>query len=533
MDGKVAVWEIGSIIFEDFKSKKPRAGKPFNEVAVLDAQYSPVMYLCGHKGGVKRAALSKTGELSAVNSFSTQSDNAANYDCDSDPSAAATTLILTSGTDQQLLLYYISNEVNGILKLASHDRTPWATVKRDTLRAVVLSPLCQYMATFGIGCDVMLWEAATGRLILSLVGHIRNIRSVDFATESNTEVLLVSGDEEGKTILWNLSTSSGGSLEAGYENAPINESKLDNPATNDEIDESSREKRNSFSSPHSTFQHPREEDLVTWHHHRVPIRSVRFCGTPGRVVSCDAAGKVIVVNCATAEVLIEFLGGEVSCSPWNFWWRGFDASSTLPPSSSGNSLEYSFADDSTNDMFLVTTSLERMVIWDCESGRVASHRSIPPETGFIECYDISTTDKTNSRLSIACCTNAGHAFVWTPDRMAMTPEEDSDENKGFVDESDTANLIDLSAMIGDVSGLKNGFRGISFGPNMEIVAWGVHMIFLWVKVGDSYKYHDSQQFSAGESIFGLMLVKVCGDGTMKCVLEDGWAFTFETSLSVS
>ena len=103
-----------------------------------------------------------------------------------------------------------------------------------------------------------------------------------FPTRSSRRsgVILVSGDEEGKIILWELKPDESGSL-----------------------------------------QHPIEDELVSWHHHRVPIRSVRFCGGTDRVVSCDATGKVIVVGVGTQEVLVEFLGGNVSCHNWNFWSR--------------------------------------------------------------------------------------------------------------------------------------------------------------------------------------------------------------------
>ena len=321
-----------------------------------------------------------------------------------------------------------------------------ARTQRDTVREVILSPSFKYMATFGIGCDVMIWDAKFGRLLLNLVGHQRNIRSVDFATETEAVLLLVSGDEEGKTILWNLTAEHNNiappSPPASTSNPP--------PPDDDEYLPS--------------FQHPPEDLLISWHHHRVPIRSVRFCGGPTKVVSCDAVGKVIVVDALSTEVLVEFTGGEVSCSPWNFWWRGTARqTATTGLLETTDSLPHKDL-SAVTDIFLVTTSLTKMVIWDCESGKTASHRDIPEDAGFIECYDVSTDTVDSQLLSVACCTDSGKAFCWTPDKIEVAPEDedfDDDDDKEVSTESSIHTLVDLfSTLPQHVKGPKNGFRGI-------------------------------------------------------------------------
>lgn len=122
IDGKVAVWEVASRIFSDPSKLTPKQGQPF--LTTLNAQspnQTPTISLGGHRGGVKMAALTTTGSLSPITS----------------PNAPAqedtkTTIMLTCGTDQQLLLYFIPSAVEGVIKLASHDRSPWATVKVST-----------------------------------------------------------------------------------------------------------------------------------------------------------------------------------------------------------------------------------------------------------------------------------------------------------------------------------------------------------------------------------------------------------------
>ena len=306
------------------------------------------------------------------------------------------------------------------------------------------------MATFGIGCDVMIWDAKFGRLLLNLVGHQRNIRSVDFATETELVLLLVSGDEEGKTILWNLTAER---HHAPLPSPPTSPSNPPPPVDDYEDDD----------MPPS-FQHPPEDLLISWHHHRVPIRSVRFCGGPTKVVSCDAVGKVIVVDALSTDVLVEFTGGEVSCSPWNFWWRGTaqqTANTGLIETVNGLPDKDQSA---VTDIFLVTTSLTKMVIWDCESGKTASHRDIPEDAGFIESYDVSTDTVDRQLLSVACCTDSGRAFCWTPDKIEVVPEDedfDDDGDKEFITESSIHTLLDLFSMLPpDVKGPKNGFRGV-------------------------------------------------------------------------
>ena len=500
IDGKVAVWNVSSQLFSNAETFTPKQGRPFSTTLSSQPPQNPRISLGGHRGGVKMAALATTGSLSPI--------TAPNAPIEED---LKTTLMLTCGTDQQLLLYFIPSPVEGVIKLASHDRSPWATVKRDTIREVIFSPSFNYMATFGIGCDVMLWDAKVGRLILNLIGHQRNIRSVEFATETEMVLLLVSGDEEGKTILWNLTAER----HHGTPSSPP--SPPSNPPPPDDDDDYP-----------SSFQHPPEDLLISWHHHRVPIRSVRFCGGPTKVVSCDAVGKVIIVDALSRDVLVEFTGGEVSCSPWNFWWRGYTPSTTSTLTDTISSLPGA-STSGVNNVFLVTTSLSKMVIWDCESGKTASHRDIPEDTGFIECYDVSTDTSNRQLLSVACCTNSGRAFCWTPDKIVITPEDDEedDEDKEKSTESSIHNVVDLTALVpSSTENMKNGFRGISFGPKNEIVAWGVHKIFLWTKSSNNpndYAFHG--EFSAGESIYGVVTAKVVGNGVIQCMLEAGWGYS--------
>ena len=85
---------------------------------------------------------------------------------------------------------------------------------------------------------------------------------------------------------------------------------------------------------------------------------VPFIHTCLFVGSCDATGKVLIVDCATQEIMSEFLGGDVSCSAWNFWSRR-----------------------QRQDVFLVTAGLDKLVIWDSVSGMIESHQGVPPEGG--------------------------------------------------------------------------------------------------------------------------------------------------------
>ena len=340
--------------------------------------------------------------------------------------------------------------------------------KRDTVRGVVFDPGYNYVATFNLGCDVLLWEAESGHLVLSLRAHQRPIKSIDFGVEDECSVVLISGDEEGKIILWKLEPDELGSL-----------------------------------------QHPMEEKLVSWHHHRVPIRSVRFCGGVEKVVSCDATGKVIVVRVDTQEVLVEFLGGDVSCHDWNFWSR----------TGGDGGVEGS--------MFLVTMSLGRMVIWDCNSGKIAGNRVLPEGNGYIEDYDLLTVKRPGADImSIVCCTDSGNVLLWTPDTIDVKPEDADDEDKYNPNLDDGGNglLLDLVSLVPDFE-LKNGFRGVSFGADLSIVAWGLHKAFVWAR-GKGGKYAYRGGFSAGEGIYGVSYACRVGEGKAQVVVEDGWCFTF-------
>ncbi|GMH92201.1 hypothetical protein TL16_g12275 [Triparma laevis f. inornata] len=367
---------------------------------------------------------------------------------------------------RNVLLFHLESNVESVVKLCNHGRSEWAVTKRDTVRGVGFSQSYKYVATFGIGCDVMIWEAESGHLVCNLVAHQRAIKSLCFGGEGGNEINVVSGDEEGVTILWRLAKDTG---EGGGGH----------------------------------FSHPSEEEIISWHYHRVPIRSVRFCGGTKKVVSSDATGKVIIVNVETQEMLVEFLGGEVSCSAWNFWSR------------------------QAGGMYLVTTSLSKMVIWDCDSGKVAANRLVEEEWGgFVEGYDILTV---GSSVSIVCCTDKGKVLLWTPETIDVKPEDDSDGENEYnpnLDEGGNGTLVDLTQLVTDFD-LKSSFRGVSFGADLSIIAWGLRKAFMWERVegqGGEGGYMYGGEFEAGEGVYGISYAAGVRKGVVQCISEDGWVF---------
>ena len=242
---------------------------------------------------------------------------------------------------------------------------------------------------------------------------------------------------------------------------------------------------------------------------------------------------MIIVDSATAECLVEFLGGSVSCNGWNFWARG----------GSGDG----------SDVFLVTTGLDKIVIWDCVSGRIESHQSVPPEAGYIEGYDTVTPESfgEDKLVSVVCCTDGGRAFYWPP-RRNLVPDEDDflpkapvkkgnndvdseeeEEERRAKERELYKDLVDLMSMVEesgeDLEHFKNGFRGISFGSKREIVAWGIHYVFLWLPTIDNMGYTYHSCYTAGESVYGISHARADGAGSIHCVLEDGWSYKFATT----
>jgi len=242
VDGKVAVWEVGGDLWEADGSIKP--GRTYEQVQLLNKANRPIIQLGGHDGGVKMCGFADTGETAGV----------VEWGAEDRPPPPSSTVVVSCGTDQNVLFYHIPPPVKRVSHLALHSRAPHAVVKRDTVRGIVFSARNRYLVSFGIGCDVMVWEADSGRLAQNLVAHQRAIKAVDFLDEEEAGVVVVSGDEEGKIILWNLTP--------GPENGGAAAAEVGGRG----------------------LHHPEEEELVSFKHHRVPIRSVKFCGGVDSVV---------------------------------------------------------------------------------------------------------------------------------------------------------------------------------------------------------------------------------------------------------
>ena len=147
-------------------------------------------------------------------------------------------------------------------------------------------------------------------------GHEAPVKSVEFGIiddddgEDDLEkIVVVSGDTLGVVNLWSCDNSGGGVGLVGS----LSGEDLPNPPSSP----SSPPQPND--PPTSSPNGWRVTSLHTYHHHSVPIRSVRFAGTSNRIVSCDATGKVLVVSGETGEVLTEFIGGNVTCGDWEYW----------------------------------------------------------------------------------------------------------------------------------------------------------------------------------------------------------------------
>jgi len=194
------------------------------------------------------------------------------------------------------------------------------------------SPCGLYIATWGIGSDVMCWDVRSGKMLINLSGHEAPVKSVSFGAgegggNESEKIVLVSGDTEGVIILWRCH----------------NKEENDESDENDEVEienETETEIKNSHTTT-SAMGWTREE-ILTWHHHKVPIRSASFCGSNDNVVSCDATGKVLIVDSKTGEIQTEFVGGGLSCSAWAYWNKTAES----------------------NEYLLVTASLNTMIVWN-------------------------------------------------------------------------------------------------------------------------------------------------------------------------
>ena len=534
IDGKVAVWNVRERL-HDGEGKARSGGETFEgrEKAEAAARAGgkegdgPVIQLGGHDGGVKMAAFSDAAESTAVVPFGESEEE--------ESRKKTATLVMSCGTDQTILFYCVPHPVRRVSHLALHSRSLHAVAKRDTVRSVTFSSRNRYFTTFGAGCDVMVWRAESGKLVVSLAGHQRAVKAVDFV-DGEGGFFLASGDEEGVIIVWNLTREE--------------------PETEDDGDASGG--AGSSGQGGKGLRHPEPEELSSWRHHRVPIRSVKFCGSSDTVVSCDAAGKVIIVDRETRAVTVEFVGGSVSCSGWDFWRRG--------------------ASGSEGDVFLVTAGLSRVMIWDCVSGKVESHQAVPGAAGYIEGYDTCTPDATagseaagqGALMSVACCTDEGRAYYWAPRKMEVADEDDlpaapqarpalrpgsraggirrqggekgerqaereeeereEEEEERRREEELFGDLVDLTAMVPDIGHFKTGFRGISFGNSHEIVAWGIHHVLVWLPKNDGTgEYEFGDMFTAGESVYGVSSARGVEGGCVQVVLEDGWSFLYECS----
>ena len=263
------------------------------------------------------------------------------------------------------------------------------------------------------------------------------------------------------------------------------------------------------------------------------MRSVRFCGGDDRVLSCDAAGKVLVVDSRTGAIVTEFLGGDdsdVSCHEWLHFDRGGGA------------------------VLLVTASVDKMVVWDSRSGKIVSCQPLPPPrqggapAGTIERFDVyapvgpTTKGKRTappSELSVACCTDDGVVYLWTPPlpHTSLVPESDDPSSPARRDDGEgPGTLQDLTALVPYVIDLSAGFKGLAVSPRGDVVAWTRRQILVWsplpAAAGDEpadpaalprleYRGH----VTAGESIYGVAGAKVVDEvGGIVVVLEDGWIF---------
>lgn len=179
-------------------------------------------------------------------------------------------------------------------------------------------------------------------------------------------------------------------------------------------------------------------------------------------------------------------------------------------------------------MFLVTTSLDKMVVWDCDSGKIAGNRLVQEGSGYIEDYDLLSVKGSGGEIvSIVCCTDQGNVLLWTPETIDVKPEddEDDDEYNPNLDEGGNGVLIDLVSLVPDFE-LKNGFKGVAFGGDLSITAWGLHKAFVWER-GEGGEYAFAGGFSAGEGIYGVGYACTVGNGQTQVVLEDGWVHTFD------
>ena len=178
--------------------------------------------------------------------------------------------------------------------------------------------------------------------------------------------------------------------------------------------------------------------------------------------------------------------------------------------------------------------------------------------GYIEDYCTYTPKSFRDDLlmSVACCTDEGACYFWVPKKMVVVEEdefalpkapvrgeggrggegedddEEDEEERRRKEQEKYKDLVDLMALVDGGSALKNGFRGVSFGNEGEIVAWGIHKVFLWLPVGGGgaggggdYVFHS--QFTGGESIYGVSSARAVDDGCVQVVLEDGWSFMYK------
>ncbi|MDE0018976.1 MAG: hypothetical protein OXU51_22540, partial [Candidatus Poribacteria bacterium] len=69
----------------------------------------------------------------------------------------------------------------------------------DSVNSVSFSPDGNTLASGSDDDTVRLWDAATGREILTLTGHSDSVNSVSFSPDGNT---LASGSDDGTVLLW-------------------------------------------------------------------------------------------------------------------------------------------------------------------------------------------------------------------------------------------------------------------------------------------------------------------------------------------
>lgn len=351
-----------------------------------------------------------------------------------------------------------------------------------------------------------------------LSGHEAPVRSVDFFCLGDGGVILCSGDTEGVVILWNL--EEGDASGDGSDGDEKPESNEDGSVSN------------SLPDPPAAFKKKLKDEsthqLTTYHLHSTPIRSIRFCGSGSRCVSCDATCKVLVVDVESCEILREFLGGEASCNNWEFWGEG--------GSGKGGGL-------------LVTASLTNIFVWDYDSGEVVGCRDVPEDDGVVESFAIrgggsTTTSKSTPTptytstsgkleyvgLEVCYCTDKGRVALWN-----------FEDNKAFDLTALARGSTVPASLVGEKSTQKrekqkkqkqkrkNPMRGVTFSPTGDICAWSkTHVVaYEKSKTGGDYEFIDA--IEVGEEEYGVVDGRLVDGKEVRVVLEDGWLYNVKLS----